>query len=151
MGLPAGTDTPTTALSLTHTDTTVTCTPPTPIAVVVVSPQELDAPIHALDDDDYDDVDDVGELRPKTGVVGSVFSYVCTCVGAGVISLPGALEQVGWLGLLVMAIIAIGCNHTAKYLIACMFAKPGKVTSTETNHDGTSWGRFAAVAGDLPL
>jgi len=61
----------------------------------------------------------------KTSVGSAVFSYLCTCVGAGVLSLPGALQYCGWSGLILMAIVALMCNETAKMLCACMFSRPG--------------------------
>jgi len=64
--------------------------------------------------------------KKKTTVAQAVFSYICTCVGAGVLSLPGALRYMGWTGLILMFISALACNHTAKYLIRCMFAIPGR-------------------------
>jgi amino acid permease len=71
-----------------------------------------------------------GVAHAKNSITSSCFSYVCTCVGAGVLSLPYALQKVGWIGLLVMALTAIGCNITSKYLCACMFAVPGKILRT---------------------
>lgn len=89
--------------------------------------QELQSVSRA--DDEFDE-DEHGQLVPKTGVSQAVFSYLCTCVGAGVLSLPGALQYSGWLGLVMMAFVAIACNHTAKYLCACMFARPGVMLRT---------------------
>jgi amino acid permease len=57
-------------------------------------------------------------------------SYLCTCVGAGVLSLPGALQYSGWVGLILMALVAVLCNITAKYLSACQFARPGQMLRT---------------------
>ena len=70
---------------------------------------------------------DQPEIAKKMGVWGSVFSYVCACVGAGILNLPSSLQKCGWLGLLVMVIVAVFSDQTAKYIMACMFAKPGKV------------------------
>ena len=66
------------------------------------------------EDDEAGESDSKRQSHAQTGVAGSVFSLVCTCVGAGVLSLPGALQQCGWIGLLVMAIVAFACNITAK-------------------------------------
>ncbi len=87
-----------------------------------------------VDDDEYDEFDEEtvdGVARPaKTSVSGAVFSYICTCVGAGVLSLPRALQECGWIGLILMAFVAFLCNVTAKYLAQCMFARPGVMLKT---------------------
>jgi amino acid permease len=87
--------------------------------------QPLHQPVR--DSDDFDDDDDEQDLQhgSKTTVGAAVFSYLCTCVGAGVLSLPGALKYCGWTGLILMAFVAVLSNHTAKYLCACLFARPG--------------------------
>ena len=83
----------------------------------------------AREDDEFDE-DEHGQIVKKTSVAQAVFSYLCTCVGAGVLSLPGALQYSGWCGLILMAFVAIACNHTAKLLCACMFARPGVMLRT---------------------
>lgn len=107
--------------------------------------QELRTPIRQPDamssptaaEDDFYGEDDLtgathasGGADNKNSVTSSCFSYVCTCVGTGVLSLPYALQKAGWIGLLVMALTAFGCNITSKYLCACMFAKPGTMLKT---------------------
>jgi len=51
-----------------------------------------------------------------------VFNFVCVCVGAGILGLPGALLQVGWFGIFLMAVVAFVSNSTAKMLIGCIHA-----------------------------
>jgi proton-coupled amino acid transporter len=76
----------------------------------------------SLDDEEVDDT----AIDARNGISFSVFSYICASVGAGVLSLPRALQYVGWTGLLLMAIVAIACNYTANLLVGCMFAVPGR-------------------------
>jgi vesicular inhibitory amino acid transporter len=58
----------------------------------------------------------------RTSLAGTVFNFVCVCVGAGILGLPGALKTVGWFGLFLMALVAFVSNSTAKMLIACIHA-----------------------------
>lgn len=58
------------------------------------------------------------------GIAGSVFSFVCACVGSGILILPYSLKTSGWIGVLLMTIIAIGSNSTAKLLIGCLQMYP---------------------------
>ena len=59
--------------------------------------------------------------HPKNSLRSTVVSYVCTTVGAGIISLPLALAEAGWVGVLIIAAVGLLCRQTADYLCAAMF------------------------------
>ena len=67
----------------------------------------------------------------KNSLRTTVISYVCTTVGAGIISLPLALAESGWLGVLLIALTAVVCVQTANWLIACMYCQDEPLTSYE--------------------
>ena len=67
----------------------------------------------------------------KNTLSTTVISYVCTTVGAGIISLPFALAESGWLGVLLIAITAVVCVQTANWLVACMYSQDEPLTSYE--------------------
>jgi len=60
--------------------------------------------------------------KGRTSLPGTVFNFVCVCVGAGILGLPSALKTVGWFGLFLMFIVAFVSNSTAKLLIGCIHA-----------------------------
>lgn len=60
--------------------------------------------------------------KGRTSLVGTVFNFVCVCVGAGILGLPIALKLVGWFGIVLMFIVAFVSNSTAKFLIGCIHA-----------------------------
>ena len=67
----------------------------------------------------------------KNSLRTTVICYVCTTVGAGIISLPLALAEAGWLGVLLIALTAIVCVQTGNWLIACMHCQNETLTSYE--------------------
>ena len=67
----------------------------------------------------------------KNSLRTTVISYVCTTVGAGIISLPFALAEAGWLGVLLIAVTSVVCVQTANWLIACMYCQDEPLTSYE--------------------
>lgn len=79
------------------------------------------------DEDMHDHVDGQSSgLHAKTSLFSAIFAYICTNVGAGILSYPSALQFCGWFGLFIIGFTAIAATITANYLIACMFAIPGK-------------------------
>ena len=68
---------------------------------------------------------------PRNSLRSTVISYVCTTVGAGIISLPLALAEAGWLGALVIVLTGLVCTQTANWLVACMFVGEEALTSYE--------------------
>jgi len=61
-----------------------------------------------------------------TTLSGAVFNFVCTCVGAGIVSLPQALADGGWFALILIAMVAVFSNYTAKLLVECLHLVPGR-------------------------
>ena len=105
----------------------------------------LHADVRSTDDHDLWDSDDSGDedmhdiegksgsssgLHAKTSLPSSIFAYLCTCVGAGILSYPSALQFCGWFGIFIIAFTSVAATITANYLIACMFAIPGKRLKT---------------------
>jgi len=46
-------------------------------------------------------------------------------VGAGIVSLPGALGKAGWLALILVVMTTFFSNYTAKLLVECLHLAPG--------------------------
>ena len=91
-----------------------------------------------MSDDPFLSISDSPSVNPKftfpthkNSLRTTVISYVCTTVGAGIISLPLALAESGWLGVLLIALTSVVCVQTANWLIACMFALDEPLTSYE--------------------
>ena len=59
-------------------------------------------------------------LHPKNHLRATVVAYVCVTVGAGIISLPLAIAEAGWVGILLIALTSLLCVQTANWLIECM-------------------------------
>ncbi|KAG2499329.1 hypothetical protein HYH03_002906 [Edaphochlamys debaryana] len=59
---------------------------------------------------------------PSTGnstFVQAVFNVVNVMMGVGVLSLPFAFKSSGWVGMVVLWVMGIACNYTAKALCEC--------------------------------
>ena len=89
-------------------------------------------------DDPFSSISDSPSLNPKftlphkkNSMRSTVISYVCTTVGAGIISLPLALAEAGWLGVFLIALISVVCVQTGNWLIACMYCQDETLTSYE--------------------
>ena len=67
----------------------------------------------------------------KNSLRTTVISYACTTCGAGIISLPYALAEAGWLGVLLIALTAAVCVQTANWLIASMHSQDEPLTTYE--------------------
>ena len=79
-------------------------------------------------DDQFNSISDSPSLNlkftfptHKNNLRTTVISYVCITVGAGIISLPYALAESGWLGVLLIAVTSLVCVQTANWLVACMY------------------------------
>eukprot|EP00808_Paulinella_micropora_P016212 g50957.t1 len=66
-----------------------------------------------------------------TTVWRALCSLVCACAGAGIISLPGALRGMGWLGLVVLLLVALMAIFSAKLLVQCQTMTGERLSSYE--------------------
>jgi amino acid permease len=89
----------------------------------------------------------VGSHANGTTMMGTVYSIVCTTVGAGIIALPSGFALGGWIGaLLALLTIATFSAHTAKLLAACMHMAPnGKPIKSYEDIGGAVWGRTGVI------
>jgi len=56
----------------------------------------------------------------KTGVTGAAFNFVCSTVGAGIVSLPGAIQAGGWIAVLMIVVLGSLASYTAWLIGQCM-------------------------------
>ena len=109
---------------------------------------ELTVPLNSLSksisapDDLINDETDGAVDEATNSLAATVVSFVCTTVGAGILSLPYALTYAGWSGILLIVIVAAGCNYTARLLVACMFAIPGRRLRTYEDIGEAALGRI---------
>eukprot|EP01100_Stratorugosa_tubuloviscum_P010892 TRINITY_DN474_c4_g1_i1.p1 TRINITY_DN474_c4_g1~~TRINITY_DN474_c4_g1_i1.p1 ORF type:complete len:460 (-),score=196.92 TRINITY_DN474_c4_g1_i1:94-1473(-) len=65
-------------------------------------------------------INEVEENHGKSSAFRASFNVICTVVGAGLLSLPKALEESGWGGLIFLLGIAVMSCWTAIILIECL-------------------------------
>jgi len=71
---------------------------------------------------------------------------VATVVGGGILGLPYALAESGWFGVVVLLMVAIMANYTAKKLSRCMYVKkPFKKLKTYQEVGGAAFGRAGSI------
>ncbi|KAJ2963474.1 hypothetical protein NQZ79_g1503 [Umbelopsis isabellina] len=88
-------------------------TPPSPV-------QELDV---TSDASSFDDVNDPSKPRPNGGSLWQAYvNVVCIVAGTGVLSLPYALKQGGWIGILIIFLAWFMSMTSGNILVKCCYA-----------------------------
>ncbi|KAI0224979.1 hypothetical protein L0F63_005295 [Massospora cicadina] len=57
---------------------------------------------------------------------GAYFNIVCAIAGTGILGLPAAMAQGGWLMLMFFGIVAVVSIFTGRLLVECLYYKPGE-------------------------
>lgn len=86
-----------------------------------------------------------GGGHKKTTTLGAIFNFICVTVGAGILSLPGALNNAGWFGIFFFILLAMASNFTAQLLIACMHSIEGRRLTTYEEIGEAVWGRAGKI------
>ncbi|KNC53953.1 uncharacterized protein AMSG_12277 [Thecamonas trahens ATCC 50062] len=63
---------------------------------------------------------DGGEGTSST--TGAIFNFLSTTISTGLLSLPGAGRDGGWVAIVMIVGVALVANHTAQLLVACLDA-----------------------------
>ncbi|KAJ9056582.1 hypothetical protein DSO57_1031525 [Entomophthora muscae] len=75
------------------------------------------------------DLDDVGSSHNDVNRTGTSFgtfvNIVCAVAGTGILGLPYALKQGGWVALSLFFLGAAMAIYTSRMLIECLYCKPG--------------------------
>eukprot|EP01102_Stenamoeba_stenopodia_P021644 TRINITY_DN8787_c0_g1_i1.p1 TRINITY_DN8787_c0_g1~~TRINITY_DN8787_c0_g1_i1.p1 ORF type:complete len:453 (-),score=79.59 TRINITY_DN8787_c0_g1_i1:144-1502(-) len=94
--------------------------------------------------DDYSD-GSFHSGEKKTSNWGAIFNFICTTLGAGILSLPNALMFAGWFGVFFLIILGIVSNYTAKMLIACMHLVPQRRLRTYEEVGYACFGKIGSI------
>ena len=90
---------------------------------------------------DFDDIDDdleassgnikslsrsrsaVSTIHNNDGVSNdaALFHVICVIAGSGILQLPFALSQSGWLGVPLMVMVGVVTEYTGRLLIECLY------------------------------
>ncbi|KAJ2718696.1 hypothetical protein GGI07_005632 [Coemansia sp. Benny D115] len=64
-------------------------------------------------------------LRNQSSVVETFFHIVCITAGTGILQLPYALKQGGWIGVLYIGLAAAISAYSGNVLVRCLYCVPG--------------------------
>lgn len=107
--------------------------------------------------DAFDSLDKTGNLKDQTTPVSesvgnaSFSQAVCNLlnilVGVGILSLPYALREAGWLSLLAVPLIAAVTNYTGKALVECSatVAKINKTSAADVGYSDIAEAAFGSA------
>ncbi|KAI8616794.1 transmembrane amino acid transporter protein-domain-containing protein [Chytriomyces sp. MP71] len=59
-------------------------------------------------------------------VMEATYHIICVIAGSGILQLPFALNQSGWIGVGLVLFAAFANNYSGKLLVKCLYAKKGK-------------------------
>lgn len=76
----------------------------------------------------------------------SYCNVVCVVAGTGVLGLPMALRQGGWIGLVILFLAWSMSIYTANLLVKCLYAGGGEVKRLTTYKD-VATAAFGTVGG----
>lgn len=81
-------------------------------------------------------------VRPNgtNTVFGAVASFVSIAMGAGILSVPGAIKRSGWSGIAIILAVASLAHFTSLLLIRCLHMVPGKRLFTYEELGEAVWG-----------
>ena len=69
----------------------------------------------------------LGHVSGGTGFWAAWFTILCCMAGTGILQLPLTIKQGGWCFLILICLVSLMTNYTAKALIACLHASPNGV------------------------
>lgn len=86
-----------------------------------------------------DDGEVIERIVGESTVPMTIFNSINVLIGVGILALPLAVRYSGWvIGMLFLALAAVGTNYTAKLLARCL----------DTNSGSTTYGDLAFLAYD---
>ncbi|KAJ9071205.1 hypothetical protein DSO57_1039321 [Entomophthora muscae] len=92
------------------------------------------------------DLDDVGSCHSDVNRTGSSFgtfvNIVCAMAGTGILGLPYALKQGGWLAVTLFFLGAAMAIYTSRMLIECLYYKPGSRLKEFPDIGEAAFGKF---------
>ncbi|KAJ3399824.1 hypothetical protein CcCBS67573_g04157 [Chytriomyces confervae] len=69
---------------------------------------------------------EIEEPHSGNSVMEATYHIICVIAGSGILQLPYALNQSGWIGVALVVFAAFANNYSGKLLIKCLYAKKGK-------------------------
>ncbi|KAJ2055644.1 hypothetical protein GGI17_006571 [Coemansia sp. S146] len=98
-----------------------------------------------------DEVTEVASAaQPKGSATETFFHIVCITAGTGILQLPYALKQGGWVGALYIILAAAISAYTGNILIKCLYHKQGTRLRSYSEVVEAAFGRYGrAVARGL--
>ncbi|TPX42496.1 hypothetical protein SeMB42_g05104 [Synchytrium endobioticum] len=61
----------------------------------------------------------------------ALYHLVCVIIGTGILALPYALRQSGWIGVLIILFSAAVNDSTGRMLVACLYSPAGRPSSSK--------------------
>ncbi|KAJ2249092.1 hypothetical protein GGI13_004406 [Coemansia sp. RSA 455] len=90
-----------------------------------------------------DDVAEVASVaQPKGSATETFFHIVCITAGTGILQLPYALKQGGWVGALYIILAAAISAYTGNILIKCLYHKQGTRLRSYSEIVEAAFGRY---------
>ncbi|KAJ1920498.1 hypothetical protein GGI09_002627 [Coemansia sp. S100] len=90
-----------------------------------------------------DDVTEVASVaQPKGSATETFFHIVCITAGTGILQLPYALKQGGWVGALYIILAAAISAYTGNILIKCLYHKQGTRLRSYSEVVEAAFGRY---------
>ncbi|KAI9348790.1 transmembrane amino acid transporter protein-domain-containing protein [Zopfochytrium polystomum] len=68
------------------------------------------------------------DARPRTGnsVIEAVYHVICVVAGSGILQLPFALNQSGWVGVAIIVFAAFANSYSGLLLVKCLYSQGNK-------------------------
>ncbi|KAJ2834062.1 hypothetical protein GGI24_000561 [Coemansia furcata] len=83
--------------------------------------------------------------QPKGSATETFFHIVCITAGTGILQLPYALKQGGWVGALYIVLAAAISTYTGNVLIKCLYHKQGTRLQSYSEVVEAAFGRYGRV------
>ncbi|TPX38127.1 hypothetical protein SmJEL517_g00164 [Synchytrium microbalum] len=99
-----------------------------PAQIATISASSLDDDEYTqngLQDFDLELDDELGEKHHKSTPLEALYHLVCVIIGTGILALPYAMRQSGWIGLFIILFSAIVNDSTGRMLVSCLYHQPG--------------------------
>lgn len=88
-------------------------------------------------------------VAATSSVLEAIYHIICVIAGSGVLSLPFALSQCGWIGLTFIALTALINTYTGKLLVKCIYINPSQPLKSYAAIGYLAYGPFAKAAVDF--